>query len=667
MRVLAACLLALTAVAGAPQNSDARAREIVSRMTLDEKLSELHGLRDATHNRFVPGIPRLGIPQLQITNGPAGAGADGAGPQPKATALPAPISLAATWDRALAAIYGLIVGSECRLLGNGLVEGPTINIARVPQNGRTFEGFGEDPYLTGEIAAAEIAGIQSQHVVADVKHYDANNQETDRRTIDEQIGERALREIYLPAFEAAVKEGNAGAVMCAYPRVNGTYCCEHAQLMNEILKKEWGFTGFITSDFHATHSSTQSALAGLDLEMPGGDYFGGRLKKDIEAGKVPISVIDDKLVRRFRTMMETGVWDDVPARGALPEKEHGAIARQLAEAGIVLLRNDGLLPLKVQALQSIALIGPWARKASTGGGGSSHVLPLYTVDPASAIARRLSPKSKIAVLDGLDIPAAVAAAAAANAAIVFAGDVDREGHDQSLALGGNQNALIAAVAAANPRTIVVLETGSAVVMPWIDGVPALLEAWYPGEESGNAIADVLFGDVNPSGKLPITFPKRVEDTFAADRTQYPGIHGIVDYKEGIDVGYRHDDQDNIEPLFPFGFGLSYTTFTFSNLRVGGQTIDFDVTNSGKVAGSEVAQVYVTMPPVAGEPPKQLRAFQKVTLDPGKSAHVRLTLGDRAFQIWDVVSHAWKTVPGTYGIHVGSSSRDLPLQADTKIQ
>ena len=657
-----------------PEHCDKRAREIVSKMTLDEKLAELHGIRDATHYRYVPGVPRLGIPEFRITNGPAGAGPDGAGPQPKATALPAPISLAATWDPQLAKLYGKVIGSEALLLGSSLVEAPTINIARVPQNGRTFEGFGEDPCLSGQLSAQNIIGIQSEHIIADVKHYAANNQETDRRTVNEEVDERALREIYLPAFEVSIREGHAMSLMCAYPKVNGIYCCEHEQLMSEILKNEWGFRGFITSDFHAVHSSTQTALAGLDLEMPTGDYFTNRLKKDIESDKVPMAMIDDKLVRRFRAMMEIGVWDNVPMPKPLLGKENGAIARQLAEEGMVLLRNNGLLPFKAAELRSVALIGPYAQKASTGGGGSSHVVPLYAVDPPDGIRHKLRAGAALTVLDGSDIAVAAATAKAADVAIVMIGDNDREGRDQSLELTGNQNALVSAVIAANPRTVVVIKTGSAVLMPWADAAPALLEAWYPGEEDGNAVAAVLFGDVCPSGKLPITFPKRVEDTFASNREQYPGIHRVVKYSEGIYVGYRYYDEKKIEPLFPFGFGLSYTKFSFSNVRVSPPSashaveVEFDIANLGAVEGAEVAQVYLAMPSTAAvrQPPKQLKAFQKVKIEPGKSAHVRLTLNERAFQYWDVASHDWKTAPGTYGVMVGSSSRDLPLQTQIEI-
>jgi len=672
---LLAALIPVAVLGQAAEDYDKRAQEIVSEMTLDEKLTELHGLRDATHYRYVPGIARLGIPELRITNGPAGAGPDGPGPQPKATALPAPIALAATWDPRLARIYGKVVGGESRLLGNGLVEAPTINIARLPQNGRTFEGFGEDPYLSGQMSVQEVIGIQSEHVIADVKHYAANNQETDRRTVNEEVDERALREIYLPAFEVSIKEGHSASVMCAYPKVNAIYCCEHAHLMNDILKTEWGFTGFVTTDFHAVHSSAESALAGLDLEMPTGDYFSNRLKKDIESGKVPVSVIDDKLVRRFRAMMEIGVWDPVTTRKAPPEKENGAIARQLAEEGMVLLKNNGLLPLKAAEAKSVALIGPYALKASTGGGGSSHVQPLYTVDPPDGIRKRLNASATLTVLDGSNVEVAAAAAKSADVAIVMIGDRDREGHDQSLELAGHQSALATAIIAANPRTVVVLKSGSAVLMPWADAAPALLEAWYPGEEDGNAVAAVLFGEVNPSGKLPITFPRRSEDTFAASRERYPGLHQVVKYTEGIYVGYRFYDEKKIEPLFPFGFGLSYTKFTFSNLRVGPPSIahtvlvEFDVANAGAVVGTEVAQIYVAMPSSAAvpQPPKQLKAFQKVKIEPGKSTHVVLTLDERAFQYWDVASHGWITAPGTYGVMVGSSSRDLPLNAQLQIR
>jgi beta-glucosidase len=673
--LLIAALLPALLPAQTSNDFDQRAREIVGKMTLDEKLTELHGIRDATHYRYVPGIPRLGIPEFRITNGPAGAGPGGAGPQPKATALPAPIGLAATWDPQLSREYGQIVGKESLLVGNGLVEAPTINIARNPQNGRTFEGFGEDPYLTTQLSVANIQGIQSEHIIANVKHYAANNQETDRFVIDEKVDERALREIYLPAFEASIKEGKSASLMCAYNKVNGTFACENAPLLNDILKKEWGFTGFVTSDFNATHSSAESALAGLDLEMPTGKYFSDQLRADVESGKVPMSVIDDKLIRRFRTMMEFGVWDNVPMPKPVPEKEDGAVARRIAEQAVVLLKNtNGLLPLKAGELKSIALIGD-IQRASTGGGGSSHVQPLYTVRPIDGIKAKIGPGVTLNALEG-GPQAAADVARSADVAIVMVGDNDREGRDQSLDLPGSQNEIVSAVAAANPRTIVVLKTGSAVLMPWLDSVAAVVEAWYPGEEDGNAVASVLFGDVNPSAKLPITFPKRVEDTFAANPEQYPGVDKIAKYTEGIFVGYRYYDEKKIEPLFPFGFGLSYTTFAYKNLRVNpihtvprAVSVEFDVTNTGKVEGAAIAQVYVALPSssVVPQPPKQLKAFQKVQIAPGKTAHVRLTLNDRAFEYWDVTSYSWKPITGSIGVMAGSSSRDFPLKTQITLR
>lgn len=662
----------------AGQSAEQRAREIVSRMTLDEKISELHGFRDATHNRIVLGIPRLGIPDFRITNGPAGAGPGRDKPPKPATALPAPIALASTWDRDLAREYGVVAGSESRDLGNDLLEAPTINIMRVGQDGRTFEGYGEDPFLTGQLAVAFIEGVQSQGILADVKHYVANNQETDRSVINEEIGERALREIYLPAFEDAIKRGHSASVMCAYPKVNGAYNCENAPLLDTILKKEWAFAGFVTSDFGAVHSTVESAMAGLDLEMPTGKYFGEELKAAVESGKVPVSVIDDKLIRRFRAMIEFGVFDHPPTPKPLPVREHGAIALHIAEDGIVLLKNSGgILPLKASRVKRIALIG--LTEASTGGGGSSHVAPLYTVDPLDGLRSRVGSQVTIETNDGADIPAAAALAHSADVAIVMVGDQDREGRDQSLSLPNNQDQLVKAVAAANPRTVVVLKTGSGVLMPWAEQVPAIVEAWYPGEEDGNAVAAALFGEVNPSGKLPITFPRSLEDVPASKPEQYPGIDKVAHYSEGVYVGYRHYDANKKDPLFPFGYGASYTTFAYSNLRVSPERlsvsanvkpnvqVDFNVVNSGHVRGAEVAQLYIGMPSsdAVPQPPKQLKEFNKVRLDPGQKTHVHFALDERAFSYWDTTVHGWTVAPGTYSILVGSSSRDVRLS--TRIQ
>ncbi len=663
------------------QSLDAKAREVVSQMTLRDKIEEVHGTRSSAHLRYVLPVPRLHIPGLRIANGPAGVGPADDRPQKPATALPAPISLAATWDVRLAYRYGRIIGREARDLGYGLIEGPDINIARVPQNGRTFEGFGEDPYLVSQAAVNEIRGIQSKGVIADVKHFVANNQETDRHKIDEIVGERALREIYLPAFRASVEEGHVGAVMAAYPKVNGVYCAQNAVLLDQILKKEWGFEGFVTSDFGAVHSTVPSALAGMDLEMPTGKYFGAALESAVESGKVPISVINDKLIRRYRTMMQFGLFKHTMKIRPIPEYRDGKEACRIAEHGIVLLKNSGnILPLDRRHVHSIALIGPYAMAAMTGGGGSSHVIPLFRVSPAEGIRKIVGRRVRVDVSSGRSITEAVAIAKSVNAAVVMVGDSETEGRDHSIILAGNQNRLVEQVAAANPNTIVVLKTGSAVLMPWVNKVRGIVEAWYPGEEDGDAVAAVLFGLVNPSGKLPLSFPARLADLPAHTPEEYPGVDGVVHYKEGIFVGCRYYDEYNIKPLFPFGFGLSYTTFAYSNLNVSpdrislrGQpvptiSVSLDLSNTGKVAGREVAEVYVGLPSAPGvpQPPKELKAFAKVFLRPGQSKRVHLKLDPGSLRCWDTHKGEWSILSGKYRIMIGSSSREIVLKGYVSI-
>jgi beta-glucosidase len=652
----------------------ARARQIVTKMTLDEKITELHGVHDATRYRMVPGVPRLGIPDLWMTNGPAGVGPGGASPQPPATAMPAPIALAATWDPELARTYGKIEAEETRSLGSQLFESPDINIARVPQGGRVFESFGEDPFLTGRIAVATIEGIQSTGIMANVKHYLANNQETDRHTVNEEIGERALREIYMPGFEASIKEAHSASLMCAYPKVNGAFSCENAPLLNEVLKKEWGFDGFVLSDWGATQSTVASALNGLDLEMPTGIYFDQSLRKAVDAGEVPASLLDEKLVRRFAKMIEFGDFGPQPKPVPIPALEHGAISRQIAAQGMVLLKNEGgLLPLDANSLKTVLIVGPYAVRPSSGGGGSSHVIPLYTITPYDGLSAEL--QGRTSVMDGSDINAAADAGKHAQMVIVMVGDQDTEGHDQSLMLPAAQNDLIRAVARANPKTVVVVKSGSAVLMPWIDSVPVVLEAWYPGEEDGHAVADVLTGKVNPSGKLPLSFPRSVEDTLASNPEQFPGVNGAAHYSEGLEVGYRGYTAHNIPPLFPFGFGLSYAQFEFGGLKVSKQPgsadaiVSFKVTNTGKRAGAEVAQLYLGFPAIdeGNEPPLQLKAFSKVTLNPGEAKTVELKLDARAFSYWSEKTHAWTVAQGEFQVMVGDSSANTPLKANLTIR
>ncbi|HUA59754.1 MAG TPA: glycoside hydrolase family 3 C-terminal domain-containing protein [Verrucomicrobiae bacterium] len=660
------------------QTADQRARDVVSRMTLDEKIQEIHGMtRTPTQARLVSGIPRLGIPPLRITNGPAGIGNGGPGHEGKATALPAPIALAATWDLEMALLYGKILGVEGRDLANDLVEAPDINIARTPQCGRTFEAFGEDPYLVGRISAGEITGIQRSQIIANVKHFAANNQEEGRHNMNEVIGERALREIYLPAFEASVKEGRSASVMCSYPAINGAFSCENEFLLAQVLRKEWGFTGFVTPDYLAVHNMVPAVLAGLDVDALRGEeglFTPQSIKAALASGKLTIAMIDDMLIRRFRTMMESGVWDHPATLQPVPEKEDGTDARRIAEQGMVLLKNQGgILPLNAGGLHSIALIGPYAGKASTGGGGSSSVKAAYTVAPLDGLQARAGSKIAIQLVDGSDLAKAAEAAKSADVAIVMVGDHASEGHDQDIKLSGNQDQLVETVAEANPRTIVVVKAGSAVAMPWLAKAPAVVDAWYPGEDDGNAVAAVLFGDVNPSGKLPVTFPKRLADSPITTPEQYPGdakVDGydrVAHYTEGIFVGYRWYDTKSISPLFPFGYGLSYTTFSFGKFTASSAGVDFDVTNTGKRAGAEVAQVYIGKPGSAAvpEPTKELVGFQKVQLQPGETRHVHVGLSERSFSHWDVDTHSWKVTPGAYRILVGASSRDIQLQGQVK--
>jgi beta-glucosidase len=654
----------------------ARAAAIVAQMTLAEKISQMHGIAGSSPDqRAVADIPRLSVPRFILTNGPNGATNGTVTPVPPATAMPCALALAATWDTALARAYGVVLGNEARVLGNDLIEGPDMNLARIPQGGRTFENLGEDPVLAGTLAVAEIGGIQSQGEIGEAKHFAGNEQEANRKNMNAVIDARTLRELYLLPFEMSVKQGGVGAVMCAYPQVNGTASCENTDLLKTILKGEWAFDGLVTSDFGAVHSTVASALNGLDCEALSNNYYGAPLQAAVMGGMVPETVIDEHIVRRFCTTMGLGLWDNPPTATPISsalQTADGAQARQTAAAAIVLLKNSGgLLPLDATKLHNVALIGPYAVAAKTGGGGSSAVVPLYTVTPQAGVQAAAGTGVKVAALDGSSLSAAQTAAAAADVVLVMVGDSRAEGKDSDIALSGNQNALVAAMVSANPKTIVVVKSGSAVLMPWASQVPAILEAWYPGEEDGNAVADVVFGAVNPSGKLPMTFPAALADLPANTPSQYPSAASssivTATYSEGLLMGYRSYDARNVTPLFPFGFGLSYTTFTYANLKVtpdpsGSVTVEFDVTNSGGRSGAELAQVYVAMPAAAMEPPHLLKGFQKLALSAGQTGHAMIALDVRAFQHWDVATSAWVTTPGDYGILVGSSSRDIRIQS-----
>ncbi|HTW94238.1 MAG TPA: glycoside hydrolase family 3 C-terminal domain-containing protein [Tepidisphaeraceae bacterium] len=648
-----------------------RAELLVGQMTLEEKVSQIHMLASKKHPREIPPIPRLGIPEQQVINGPLGAGPGDL--HLAATALPCGLALAATWDRDAAARFGKLLGDETADHGADVIEGPGVNITRVPQNGRNFEYFGEDPFLSGAIVVPEIIAIQKENIIPEVKHFAVNSQETNRKSINEVVDVRTLREIYLPAFEAAVTQAHVAGMMAAYPSVNGDFCSQNAFLLTEVLRHDWHYEGFVQSDLTATRSTAKAAEAGLDLSMKA-DFFAKPMLTAVQGGKIPVSVIDAMLIHRFNEMFRYGLLDHEPTTRPIPAKEDGAIARSIAEEGAVLLKNDdNTLPLNAAEIHTIALIGPYAGEVAAGG-GSSGVKPLYTVSPLNGLRSHVGRNVRIIFNDGRNPAAAAGIAKSADVAIVMVGNEDREGRDRpNLNLPLNQDTLISAVAAANPHTIVVLKTGGPVVMPWIDRVPAILEAWYPGEEDGNVVADVLFGNVNPSGKLPMTFPRSLADVPAHTPQQYPGVHGTVVYSEGLLVGYRWYDDKEITPLFPFGYGLSYTTFDVKNLSLSplsaedGLDVSVDVSNTGKRAGAEVVQVYVGFPAAAGEPPRQLKGFERVMLKAGQSDHVTIPLDRRAFSIWDVKENGWRVLPGTYEIFAGDSSRNLPVNAAVAVK
>jgi len=795
------------------QPVEKRVDDLLPRMTLEEKIRLLAGdVMDTYPNE------RLGIPALSMADGPHGVR------HGNSTCFPTGVTMASTWDPALIERVGAAMAREMLAKGRNVLLGPCININRVPHGGRNFESFSEDPYLAARMAVGYVKGVQGQGVVATPKHFAANNQEWERTTIDVRVDERTLREIYLPAFEAVVKEGGAWAIMASYNRLNGPYACANHHLLTDILKEEWGFKGIAMSDWGAVHGTVDTANAGLDLEMPHGDFFGPTLLEAVKKGEVTEATIDDKVRRILRVMFTFGLFDGPRPvdKDAVECAAHRALAREVAAAGIVLLKNDGgLLPLDRSKIKSIAVIGPNADVARLGGGGSSEVVSTTSVSPLEGIRakagtdvtvrfapgcqfpgdcppieseclrpaegsteahgltahyfanRDLSGEPVLTRVDaavnfdwgsgspapevpdddfsarwtGKLIPAksgphvlavasddgsrlcvdghmvidnwgehatktvtatltleagreydllleyfeakgsavvrlgwtpphedetapAVQAAKESDVAVVFVGltkQFEGEGMDkQDMDLPGPQAELIAAVRQANPRTVVVLIHGSPVLMEsWIEKVPAVLEAWYPGLEGGHAIADVLFGDVNPSGKLPVTLPKRWEDCPAYGN--YPGEDGKVDYAEGIFVGYRHFDIKKVEPRFPFGHGLSYSHFDISNVKVTPETVSpgepvrvtCTVKNVGKRAGAEVVQLYVRdMESSVKRPRMELKGFVKVSLAPGETRDVAFDLDARAFSFYQPEKKQWVTEPGDFDVLVGASSRDI---------
>jgi beta-glucosidase len=676
-----------------------RAELVVRQMTLDEKIGMLHGEGMARERNlppeiealqglsnggagFVLGVLRLGIPMIQMSDAAYGVRSSADNGR-YSTALPSNLGSAASWDVEAACAYGALIGSELRAQGYNMTLGGGVNLAREPRNGRTFEYLGEDPLLAGTMDGNRILCEGQQHVISDIKHYAVNDQESGRQEVDSIIGERALRESDLLAFQLGVEIGKPKAVMCSYNGVNGEYACENRMLLTDVLKKEWGFQGFVLSDWEGTHSTEKASAAGLDQEQPLDLFYGEKLKAAVESGAVPMAQLDDHVKRVLWAEFASGIVDE-PRRTSVVDPQHGFdVARRIEEQSAVLLRNrEGVLPLE-RGLKSVAVIGLHADTGMISGGGSAQVdAPgemaaspwqsriWFPTSPLEAIRAKI-PEVRLSFASGENIAEAVAQARQAEVAVVFAWQWESEGMDlPNLSLPDGQDQLIAAVAAANPRTIVVLETGTAVTMPWLDRTGAVLEAWYGGETGADAVANLLFGDVDPSGKLPLTFPVS-EDELPRPVVAHPPqpeVNGVlsfkVDYSEGAEVGYRWYETQNKPVLFPFGFGLSYTSFAYSGLKVApdGSEASFTLTNTGKRKGAEVAQVYAKLPASAGEPWQRLVGWQKVELDAGESRVVKVRLEAKTMSVWDVAAKKFVRPAGTYQVMAGGSSADLPLKA-----
>ncbi len=714
---LVALAFALAAPAAAQQarpwmdarlSPEARTERILAEMTEDEKLVLVFGYFGTEFAKdgfkvpaearpgsagYVPGIPRLGIPPQWETDAGIGVATQGGAARKRArTALPSGIATAATWDPRLAFQGGAMIGAEARASGFNVMLAGGVNLLREPRNGRNFEYGGEDPLLAGTMVGAQIAGIQSNDIISTVKHFAVNDQETDRSEGNSVIDPVAARTSDLLAFQIAIEKGRPGSVMCAYNRINGTHACEHPWLLGQVLRKDWGYQGYVMSDWGAVHSTAPAANAGLDppsgIPFDKEPYFGAPRPTALARGDVGRARLDAMAGSILRSMFAHGLFDR-PVTGApidLPAamlSKHADVTRTDAENGAVLLRNEGaILPLS-PAIRRIAVIGGRADKGVLAGGGSSLVYPaggnavpglepktwpgpvMYYPDAPLDAIRRQAPNAEVTFADGRDKTAAAALARGADVAIVFATQWAGEAFDVSLTLEDGQDALIDAVAAANPKTVVVLETGGPVLTPWRDRVPAILEAWYPGTQGGTAIANLLFGKVNPSGHLPASFPRSVEQL---PKPSEPNKGDTV-YREGATVGYKWYDARGDAPAFAFGHGLSYTRFAYSGLsaRAAKGTIEasFTIRNTGELRGKDVAQVYVSG--AGWEAPKRLGAFAKVDLAPGEAEKLTLTVDPRLLATFDAAANAWKIAPGTYHVLLGTSARDIVATAPVRLE
>ncbi|WP_339304164.1 glycoside hydrolase family 3 C-terminal domain-containing protein [Paenibacillus sp. FSL R5-0519] len=664
-------------------------KELVQRMTLEEKAGMCSGL-DFWH---LKGVERLGIPSIMVTDGPHGlrkqdSSADHLGltSSVPATCFPSAAGLASSWDKDLARQVGVALGEECQAEDVAVLLGPGVNIKRSPLGGRNFEYFSEDPLLSTQMATGHIQGVQSQGVGTSLKHFAVNNQEERRMSIDAVVDERTLREIYLASFEGAVKDGQPWTVMCSYNKVNGTYAGENEWLLTDILKEEWGHEGLVVSDWGAVNERADALAAGLELEMPASGGIGERKVIDaVESGQLPLDKLD-RAVERLLTLIFNAV--DQKQEGATYNKdEHHRLARKVAGESMVLLKNEeGILPLGRAG--KVALIGAFARKPRFQGGGSSHINPTKVDDIVEEMTQVAGEGVTFSYAPGYWIEAddvdetlmheAVQAAKSADTAVVFVGLPDRyesEGYDRShLRLPDNHIRLIEEIAKVQSRVVVVLSNGSPVEMPWLPKVQAVLEAYLGGQAVGGAIADLLYGEVNPSGKLAETFPAKLSHN--PSYLNFPGEGDRVDYREGIFVGYRYYDKKELEPLFPFGYGLSYTTFEYADLKVDRTeltdqdelNVQVRVTNTGDRAGKEIVQLYVSdVESTVIRPVKELKAFAKVALEPGESKVVSFTLNKRSFAYYNVDMKDWHVETGEFEIQVGSSSRDIHVQTRVNVE
>lgn len=707
------------------QPLEVRVEDALSRMTLEEKVKILH----AQSKFSSAGVPRLGIPELWTSDGPHGIRPevlwdewDQAGwTNDSCVAFPALTCLAATWNEDMAALYGKSIGEEARYREKDVLLGPGVNICRTPLNGRNFEYMGEDPYLASRMVVPYVQEVQKNGVATCVKHFALNNQEDNRNDYDAVVDDRTLYEIYLPAFKAAVQEGGAWSIMGAYNLYKGQHACHNQYLLNDILKGEWGFDGAVISDWGGTHDTDEAITNGLDLEFGSwtdgltwsksnsyDSYFmAGPYLEKLRNGSASEDVLNEKVRRVLRLIFRTAMKSGKPA-GAMCSPEHYDAARRIAGEGIVLLKNDNdVLPVDVGTVKKIAVIGENAVKMMTVGGGSSSLKVQHECSPLEGIRAAVGDKVEIVyergyvgdvggtfdgVATGQDLSEsrteaqlvadAVAAAREADAVLFFgglnkAGNQDCEGSDRlHLELPYAQDKVIEALADANLNMAVVIVSGNAVAMPWIGKVNTVVEAWYSGSQAGHAIADVLFGKVNPSGKLPFTFPVKLEDNGAHAMGAYQTGDLSVEYKEGLYVGYRWADKHDVEPLFPFGHGLSYTDFTYgkakcrkTSVKAGAVVkVSVDVTNSGDVAGKEVVQLYIGDEESALERPvKELKGFRKVYLEPGQTKTVTFGITPDDLKYFDDVQHDWVLEPGRFTAYVGSSSRDIRTEVSFEVK